>query len=537
MDQRGSESLSAAQFVQVCVPLKLSWVPYYCSSKAVRVGESVEVRFGRRVYLGAVWKDSCEDAEKLRRDQLNILPVIRIRKEFPPLSPKELRLWEFVCSYYMCSPCEVFRAARPMWFYKSLGMLSSRREKLLERIEKKKQSLLARHSDKVRSRLESELHSLEMQSESCLVSDSEEIVCAKEFSATLVLGKDRTLEYAAAIRVATQQGGQVLVLSPEAHMCAKMKETLGKELEEVRVLSCSSEDSLGNNAELLSGLYRGESLVVCATKAGVFLPFRKLSLIIIDNEQDAFYKNSDSAPRYNARDVAVVLASIWKCPVILGSNCPSLESLQNARSGKYALVGRTDSGQECMVVDIAAERRKNGMIGVLSRKMLERIRKCKGKAVLIRGWEKPSDIEQMLSLIGSEAEVEVLTFAEFRKRPSHSEALIGILGADALFRKEDFRVDEKAMQLVNYLSSFGAEVIIQTLVPERFSLRGRAEDLLEERRQFGYPPFSRIVDVIRESDGAICRRVTLAKGSNADEQKQALYNSLGKDQALDVDPL
>ena len=403
-------------------------------------------------------------------------------------------------------------------------MLASRRERLHARLEKKRQELQSKHSEKVRSRLESECEALEKQSGDCLIKDCADSLCSKGYSATLVLGKDRSAEYAAAIREALGQGGQVLVLSPEANSCARMKNTLQGLLEGSKVLSCSSEDSLGSNAGLLRDLYRGESVVVCATRAGVFLPLRRLSLIIIDNEQDAFYKNSDSSPHYNARDVAVVLASIWKCPVILGSNCPSLESLQNSRSGKYALVGSIEKGRECFVVDIAAERRKNGMIGVLSRKLLERIRRCKARVVLVRGWEKPSDIEQALSLIGPEAEVEVLTYN-------------GILGADALFQKDDFRVDEKALQLLSELSSLGAEVVIQTQVPERFSSCRSLEDLLEERREFGYPPFSRLVDVIRESDSAVCRRVILKKDSKAEEQKQALYDSLEKGQALDVDPL
>ena len=524
--------------VQVCVPLKLSWVPYYHSPSALSAGEVVEVPFGNRQYLGVVWSGIGKQDDNTPTDRpSNILSVSKVRKDLPPLSPNELKLWEFVCSYYMCSPCELLRAARPLWFYRSLGMLTSRREKLLARLEKKRQELQSKHSEKVRSRLESECEALEKQSGDCLIKDCADSLCSKGYSATLVLGKDRSAEYAAAIREALGQGGQVLVLSPEANSCARMKNTLQGLLEGSKVLSCSSEDSLGSNAGLLRDLYRGESVVVCATRAGVFLPLRRLSLIIIDNEQDAFYKNSDSSPRYNARDVAVVLASIWKCPVILGSNCPSLESLQNSRSGKYALVGSIEKGRECFVVDIAAERRKNGMIGVLSRKLLERIRRCKARVVLVRGWEKPSDIEQALSLIGPEAEVEVLTYNEFRKMPGHSEALIGILGADALFQKDDFRVDEKALQLLSELSSLGAEVVIQTQVPERFSSCRSLEDLLEERREFGYPPFSRLVDVIRESDSAVCRRVILKKDSKAEEQKQALYDSLEKGQALDVDPL
>ena len=522
--------------VQVCVPLKLSWVPYYHSPSALSAGEVVEVPFGNRQYLGVVWSGIGKQDDNTPTDRpSNILSVSKVRKDLPPLSPNELKLWEFVCSYYMCSPCELLRAARPLWFYRSLGMLTSRREKLLARLEKKRQELQSKHSEKVRSRLESECEALEKQSGDCLIKDCADSLCSKGYSATLVLGKDRSAEYAAAIREALGQGGQVLVLSPEANSCARMKNTLQGLLEGSKVLSCSSEDSLGSNAGLLRDLYRGESVVVCATRAGVFLPLRRLSLIIIDNEQDAFYKNSDSSPHYNARDVAVVLASIWKCPVILGSNCPSLESLQNSRSGKYALVGSIEKGRECFVVDIAAERRKNGMIGVLSRKLLERIRRCKARVVLVRGWEKPSDIEQALSLIGPE--VEVLTYNDFRKMPGHSEALIGILGADALFQKDDFRVDEKALQLLSELSSLGAEVVIQTQVPERFSSCRSLEDLLEERREFGYPPFSRLVDVIRESDSAVCRRVILKKDSKAEEQKQALYDSLEKGQALDVDPL
>ena len=82
----------------------------------------------------------------------------------------------------------------------------------------------------------------------------------------------------------------------------------------------------------------GEYGVLLGARSAVFLPFRDLGLVIVDEEHEQSYKQADPAPRYQARDAAVILAEIHSAKVLLGSATPSLESYFNARSGKYGLV-------------------------------------------------------------------------------------------------------------------------------------------------------------------------------------------------------
>ncbi len=78
--------------------------------------------------------------------------------------------------------------------------------------------------------------------------------------------------------------------------------------------------------------------LILGVRSALFLPFSNLGLIIVDEEQDGSYKQQDPAPRYNARDSAIVLGHLHKAKVLLGSASPSIESYSNALSGRYALV-------------------------------------------------------------------------------------------------------------------------------------------------------------------------------------------------------
>ncbi len=78
--------------------------------------------------------------------------------------------------------------------------------------------------------------------------------------------------------------------------------------------------------------------VILGARSALFLPFAKLGLVIVDEEHENSYKQSEPSPRYNARDMAVVLGYQHDCPVLLGSATPSFESYQNAKTGKYGIV-------------------------------------------------------------------------------------------------------------------------------------------------------------------------------------------------------
>lgn len=85
-------------------------------------------------------------------------------------------------------------------------------------------------------------------------------------------------------------------------------------------------------------LHSNEPCVVIGVRSSVFLPFGKLGIVIVDEEHETSYKQQDPAPRYNARDAALILASMHGAKTLLGSATPSIQTYYKAESGKYGLV-------------------------------------------------------------------------------------------------------------------------------------------------------------------------------------------------------
>ena len=88
---------------------------------------------------------------------------------------------------------------------------------------------------------------------------------------------------------------------------------------------------------------------VVGVRSSIFLPLKRLQLVVVDEEHDASYKQADPAPRYNARDCAVVMARLWGGRTLLGSATPSLETWVNAGSGKYGLASLTERYGDCLL--------------------------------------------------------------------------------------------------------------------------------------------------------------------------------------------
>lgn len=165
--------------------------------------------------------------------------------------------------------------------------------------------------------------------------------CFNEGSRTLLLhgitGSGKTEIYMHLMAETLAQENDVLLLVPEIAMTtqliARLERIFGS-----RVTAYHSKLPLARRAESYLRLSRctGGELAV-GTRSALFLPLRRLRLIVVDEEHDAGYKQSDSQPRYNARDTAAVMARIYDAHTVLGSATPSLESYANALSGKYAL--------------------------------------------------------------------------------------------------------------------------------------------------------------------------------------------------------
>lgn len=121
--------------------------------------------------------------------------------------------------------------------------------------------------------------------------------------------------------------------------------------------------------------------IILGVRSSIFLPFENLGLIIIDEEHETSFKQYNPAPRYNARDAAMVLASMHKAKVLLGTATPAVESYYNALSGKYGLITLTTRYQdiklpETQLVNMPQARKKGNVKSHFSNQLLEAIENC-----------------------------------------------------------------------------------------------------------------------------------------------------------------
>ena len=263
----------------------------------------------------------------------------------------------------------------------------------------------------------------------------------------------------------------------------------------------------------------------------------------MDEEQDASYKQAEPAPRYNGRDLAAVLASISGAGLVLGSACPSLETLLNVRSGKYSILDLPDANPaKVEIIDINAERRKNGMIDDFSRKAIEAVGRTAPDALvtIVRCFRSEEQTAEQLRGLFPERDPQILTAYAARKSPQLSDLTI-VMQADALFDRNDFRADEKALQLLTMLKNRTRHLIVQTGAgshPVFAALAGSSSEdaLLAERKQFALPPFTRIVDIHDIRTSQLIDRCILPRDRNLAAAKAKLL-SHHPGAWFDVDPL
>ena len=427
-----------------------------------------------------------------------------------------------------------------------------------------------------------------------------------------VTGSGKTEIYLKLARKAMSEGKNVLYLVPEIAVSRQLRERLHAIFGD-RVLTFHSEETAAARRNTAEKIRRSESdgrrYIIIGTRSAIFLPHTCLGLIVVDEEHDSSYKQDSPAPRYNGRDVAVMLATIHGCPLVMGSATPSLESVFNAGCGKYAMLNldtRFYRAREAAVeiIDTSAERRKNGMTGSFSKKLVSMMEKTlqDGEQVLIlRARRAFSPVLQCpecgeilkcphcnvsLSLhknpdrmmchhcgysaafdphcpkcgavmhgLGSGTQkIEEETQALFpgarigrldsdtsgpqavdiinKFNAGETDILIGtqivskgfdfpgltlaaVIAADSLLGVQDFRADEKAFQILEQLRGRCGRrekqgvFMIQTNQPDHPVYRQLAEGngdsfyriLMSERSEFGYPPFTRIMNLsIKDED-------------------------------------
>lgn len=192
-----------------------------------------------------------------------------------------------------------------------------------------------------------------------------------------VTGSGKTQVYIELTKEALKQKKTVLILVPEISLTPQMTSRLFNNFGDT-VTVIHSRMSAGQRFDSWRRVLSGKSRVVIGARSALFAPLRNIGLIVVDEEHDASYKQADLIPRYNARDAAVYLGNLNKCPVVLGSATPSIESMYNAKTGKYQLLDlpeRIDDAKlpHIKFVNINIERKKKKMENVFSRTLLDKI--------------------------------------------------------------------------------------------------------------------------------------------------------------------
>ncbi|MBI1805892.1 MAG: primosomal protein N' [Ignavibacteria bacterium] len=177
-----------------------------------------------------------------------------------------------------------------------------------------------------------------------------------------VTGSGKTQVYIEAIRHVLDQGKTAIVLVPEISLTPQIVRRFKLHFGE-KVAVMHSRMSLGERYDAWRMAWEGRCSVVIGPRSAVFAPLKQIGLIVVDEEQESSYKQFDQTPRYHARDVAIMRASLTNAVVVLGSATPSIESYANATSGKYSLLElpeRVDNAQlpDIEIIDMTNERKR-----------------------------------------------------------------------------------------------------------------------------------------------------------------------------------
>lgn len=167
-----------------------------------------------------------------------------------------------------------------------------------------------------------------------------------------VTGSGKTEIYTHLIADCLKAGNQALFLVPEISLTTQLTRRL-KAVFGNRLLVYHSKFSDSERVDIWKRLLQSvEPLVILGVRSSVFLPFARLGLIIVDEEHESSFKQYDPAPRYNARDVALMLATYHGAKTLLGSATPAVETYYKALSGKYGLVTLSERFDGAVMPDV-----------------------------------------------------------------------------------------------------------------------------------------------------------------------------------------
>lgn len=175
-------------------------------------------------------------------------------------------------------------------------------------------------------------------------------------------------------------GRQVLYLLPEVALTEEFHRRLEQYFGDLMV-SMHSKYNDNERVEIWDDIKSNKAKLIVGPRNAVFLPFQDLGLIIVDEEHENSYKQGEKAPRFNGKDVSLYLSKVWKCPIILGSATPSIESYYLAMQGLYALVKldtvyHNKPATQFELIDTKIERKEGRMKTFISDKLFDKIKEA-----------------------------------------------------------------------------------------------------------------------------------------------------------------
>lgn len=467
------------RYIQVILPLKLGWEPFYVLPDAEvqpRVGDRALVPFAGKSYLAVVSAVDSVPPSEIK----GIREIYGLQPRKDRILPSEIAFWRVIADYYLCTLGEIYKAAYP-----------------------------SVKDESVRVRKKQEAPAAMLESVPGIPGIAEK--ASADVEAALKKGRPLLLNVPHSTDVLLQQclkhaDGNVLWLAGETKM-TKALESRAREVLGSRLLVWGSKITPARKREVARAVRSGQPYVILGTRSALFLPHHNLSLVVVQEEHELSYKQTSPAPRYNGRDAAILLASVLeedgqrRPDVILESSSPSFESLLNVSSGKYeSVVYPREYALQTDIVDTRAELRKNGMVGELSRRLVSAFAAA-GKAAVFKprraAFPKMEDLLPQIDAAFGPGKVFVTD--DLVENPiSEGTDCLAVLGVDAMLGRNDFRADERLLQSISQaMGQCGSALrtlVIQTKDASHPVFSG-VNALLKERADFGYPPYTRLVDI------------------------------------------
>jgi primosomal protein N' (replication factor Y) (superfamily II helicase) len=284
------------------------WLP---KGLQVQAGNVLRVKLGRRRMLGVV--SEVVDSTSLAPEQL--LPVEELVDGLPALPADLMALARFVATYYQQPIGQCFAELLP-----PLGSGRSAPPPV---------AIVTLTPAAVTAGVE-----LNAEQQSALSSVLPQPLGYRASLLQGVTGSGKTEVYLAAAGRAIAEGRQALLLVPEIHLTPQLEQRIASALPTVRMVTLHSGLGAAERRRRWLDAARGEAQLVLGTRLAVFAPLPRLGLIVVDEEHDPSFRQSDGL-RYHARDLAVYRARMRDVPVLLGSATPSLESYAHAKRGRY----------------------------------------------------------------------------------------------------------------------------------------------------------------------------------------------------------